>query len=185
MWRDLTVLIRSAMMQPSAPWCGRPRRAIPEVSVRKARKLIIRNFKLLKQGGDMPETDANTRNPDDAHSKTTDNNSSNIHEECKSLKIAEKDAEDEDPDRHLAKIAIQRKLTIMQLQEVKNRVKLYVLCDQRVWDDKGTGHVACVPSPEHQGATFIVVRLEHSEKNILESRILMDTIYQKQQVSTI
>lgn len=37
-----------------------------------------------------------------------------------------------------------------------------MLCDQRVWDDKGTGHVACVPSPEHQGATFIVVRLEHS-----------------------
>ncbi|VIO98198.1 Uncharacterized protein BM_BM3995 [Brugia malayi] len=165
------------MMQPSAPWCGRPRRAIHEVSVRRARKLIIRNFKLLKQGGDMLETDANTRNPDDAHSKTTDNNSSNIHEECKSLKIAEKDDEDEDPDRHLAKIAIQR--------EVKNRVKLYVLCDQRVWDDKGTGHVACVPSPEHQGATFIVVRLEHSEKNILESRILMDTIYQKQQETLI
>lgn len=39
-----------------------------------------------------------------------------------------------------------------------------MLCDQRVWDDKGTGHVACVPSPEHQGATFIVVRLEHSGK---------------------
>uniref|UniRef100_A0A8R1TXN7 Uncharacterized protein n=1 Tax=Onchocerca volvulus TaxID=6282 RepID=A0A8R1TXN7_ONCVO len=124
-------------------------------------------------GGDMPETDANVRNPDDAHSKTADNNSDNIQEECKSLKVAEKDAEDEDPDSHLAKIEIQR--------EVKNRVKLYVLCDQRVWDDKGTGHVACVPSPEHQGASFIVVRLEHSEKNILESRILMDTIYQKQQ----
>ncbi|EJD76774.1 CBR-SMK-1 protein [Loa loa] len=125
----------------------------------------------------MPETDANTRNPDDAHSTTADNNSGNIHEECKSLKIADKNAEDEDPNKHLAKITIQR--------EVKNRVKLYVLCDQRVWDDKGTGHVACVPSPEHQGATFIVVRLEHSEKNILESRILMDTIYQKQQETLI
>uniref|UniRef100_A0A0R3S0X4 RanBD1 domain-containing protein n=1 Tax=Elaeophora elaphi TaxID=1147741 RepID=A0A0R3S0X4_9BILA len=98
----------------------------------------------------MPETDASARNPDDAHSKTTESNSGNAHEECKSLKIADKDAEDEDPERHLAKIAIQR------FQEVKNRVKLYVLCDQRVWDDKGTGHVACVPSPEHQGATFIV-----------------------------
>ncbi|MCP9264803.1 SMEK (Dictyostelium Suppressor of MEK null)-like [Dirofilaria immitis] len=125
----------------------------------------------------MPETDANVRNPDDAGSKPVDNNSSKMQEECKSLKIADKGAEDEDPDRHLAKIAIQR--------EVKNRVKLYVLCDQRVWDDKGTGHVACVPSPEHQGATFIVVRLEHSEKNILESRILMDTIYQKQQSSSV
>ncbi|VDK85793.1 unnamed protein product [Litomosoides sigmodontis] len=124
----------------------------------------------------MPETDANVRNPDNTHPKTGDNNG-NVHEECKGLKIADKDAEDEDSERHLAKIAIQR--------EVKNRVKLYVLCDQRVWDDKGTGHVACVPSPEHQGATFIVVRLEHSEKNILESRILMDTIYQKQQVSAV
>uniref|UniRef100_A0A915PND4 Uncharacterized protein n=1 Tax=Setaria digitata TaxID=48799 RepID=A0A915PND4_9BILA len=125
-------------------------------------------------GDDMPETDGNARNPDDTDSKTSDSNSGNT-EECKNLKIADKVIEDEDPDRHLAKIAIQR--------EVKNRVKLYVLCDQRVWDDKGTGHVACVPSPGHQGATFIVVRLEHSDKNILESRILMDTIYQKQQVS--
>lgn len=56
----------------------------------------------------MPETDANDRNSDDAHSKTADNDSGNIHEECKSLKIADKDTEDENPDRHLAKIAIQR-----------------------------------------------------------------------------
>lgn len=56
----------------------------------------------------MPETDANVRDSDDTHSKTADNSSDSIHEECKGLKIAEKGAEDEDPDRHLAKIAIQR-----------------------------------------------------------------------------
>lgn len=56
----------------------------------------------------MPETDANARNPDDTHPKTGDSNNGNIHEECKGLKIADKDAEDEDSERHLAKIAIQR-----------------------------------------------------------------------------
>uniref|UniRef100_F1KRM0 Serine/threonine-protein phosphatase 4 regulatory subunit 3A n=1 Tax=Ascaris suum TaxID=6253 RepID=F1KRM0_ASCSU len=98
-------------------------------------------------------------------------------EECHSLKNVDGDGDDDDPNRHLAKVEIPR--------DVKNRVKLYVLCDQRIWDDKGTGHVACIPSPEHQGATFIVVRLEQNEKNVLESRILMDTIYQKQQETLI
>uniref|UniRef100_A0A1I7XKR8 RanBD1 domain-containing protein n=1 Tax=Heterorhabditis bacteriophora TaxID=37862 RepID=A0A1I7XKR8_HETBA len=71
------------------------------------------------------------------------------------------------------------------LQESRNRVKLYVLCEQRVWDDRGTGHVACVPVPDQQGFV-IIVKLEAaatgSEKNVLESKILMDTVYQKQQV---
>ncbi|VDN02411.1 unnamed protein product [Thelazia callipaeda] len=103
----------------------------------------------------MPKTDPNARISDDVLSKNLENDHN--QEECKSLKAANSNAEDEDhPDRHLAQIPIER--------DVKNRVKLYVLCDQRVWDDKGTGHVACVLSPEHQGATFIVVRLEHSGK---------------------
>lgn len=46
------------------------------------------------------------------------------------------------------------------LQDGRNRVKLYVLCEHRLWDDKGTGHVVCVSIPERQGITFIVVRLE-------------------------
>jgi hypothetical protein len=45
-------------------------------------------------------------------------------------------------------------------KDAHNRVKLYVLCDQRAWDDRGTGHVACVPMPDHPGSWCIVVRLE-------------------------
>ncbi|VDK46017.1 unnamed protein product [Anisakis simplex] len=78
----------------------------------------------------------------------------NQRDECRSLKNVDSDMEEDDPNRHLAKVEIPR--------DIRNRVKLYVLCDQRIWDDKGTGHVACVPSPEHQGATFIVVRLEQN-----------------------
>lgn len=56
----------------------------------------------------MPETETATRNPDDPLPKTVDNSSGDIHDECKSLKIADKDDEDEDPNRHLAKVSIQR-----------------------------------------------------------------------------
>ncbi|KAI1719250.1 component of IIS longevity pathway SMK-1 domain-containing protein [Ditylenchus destructor] len=71
------------------------------------------------------------------------------------------------------------------VRDAHNRVKLYVLCDQRVWDDRGTGHVACVQSRDQPDAWWIVVRLESNEKNVLESRILTDTIYQKQQGTLI
>lgn len=84
---------------------------------------------------------------------------------------------DEEFHPHLAKIGIPR--------NVRNRVKFYLLSDQRSWADRGTGHVACVSIPERQGVTFIVVRLEHGDKNVLESRILKDTIYQKQQETLI
>lgn len=69
-------------------------------------------------------------------------------------------------------------------RDSRNRVKLYVLCEQRVWDDRGTGHVACVQLPGQQ--TFvIIVKLESAEKNVLESKILQDTVYQKQQETLI
>ena len=80
---------------------------------------------------------------------------------------------DEDLRSRLAKVEIPRQL--------RNRVKLYVLCERQVWEDRGTGHVACVSFPERQEILFIVVRLEDAEKNLLESRILRDTVYQKQQ----
>ena len=38
-------------------------------------------------------------------------------------------------------------------------MKLYVLCEQRTWDDRGTGHVACVQVPG-QNVHVIIVRLE-------------------------
>ncbi|KAI1701060.1 serine/threonine-protein phosphatase 4 regulatory subunit 3 [Ditylenchus destructor] len=53
------------------------------------------------------------------------------------------------------------------------------------WKDRGAGHVACVQSPNQPDEWWIVVRLEFNEKNILESRILPDTIYQKQRGTVI
>lgn len=79
-------------------------------------------------------------------------------------------------------------------------MKLYVLNEKRVWDDRGTGHVTCTLN-DKLGGTTLVVRSEtdgNSEKicfyltlignsefsgtGLLESKIQMDTAYQKQQV---
>ncbi|KAI6223068.1 hypothetical protein M3Y99_01463900 [Aphelenchoides fujianensis] len=75
-----------------------------------------------------------------------------------------------------------------QVQIVKNstnRVKLYILCDQRTWDDRGTGHVACVQYPDDSTSWCLIVRLEANEKNVLESPVLRDTVYQRQQGTLI
>uniref|UniRef100_A0A914YYS9 Serine/threonine-protein phosphatase 4 regulatory subunit 3-like central domain-containing protein n=2 Tax=Panagrolaimus superbus TaxID=310955 RepID=A0A914YYS9_9BILA len=67
----------------------------------------------------------------------------------------------------------------------QNRVKLYVLHEQRSWDDKGTGHVACVRSPKKFDEWYLVVRLENEDTNVLESRITESTTYQRQQGTLI
>ncbi|KAI1690424.1 ring finger domain-containing protein [Ditylenchus destructor] len=61
-----------------------------------------------------------------------------------------------------------------------NRAKLYALSDQGVWDDRGTGHVDCVQSRDQPDAWWMVVQLGSNEKNVLESMILTNTIYEKQ-----
>lgn len=76
-------------------------------------------------------------------------------------------------------------------RDATNRVKLYVLCDQRIWEDRGTGHVVTHQlsaedgAPSNAGNTMVLVRLEGQNKNMLESRIQMDTVYQKQQETLI
>uniref|UniRef100_A0A0N5AP18 SMK-1 domain-containing protein n=1 Tax=Syphacia muris TaxID=451379 RepID=A0A0N5AP18_9BILA len=100
---------------------------------------------------------------------------------------------DEEFHPHLAKIGIPRASFTLDLNMILLccffiKLRFYLKCinsDQRSWADRGTGHVACVSIPERQGVTFIVVRLEHGDKNVLESRILKDTIYQKQQETLI
>ncbi|CAJ0573094.1 unnamed protein product, partial [Mesorhabditis spiculigera] len=94
------------------------------------------------------------------------------------------------PDEKPAEVKPKEKTELTKVdfaKEAKNRVKLYVLCDQKVWDDRGTGHVTCVTSPEQPNASFIVVQLETAgqKKNVLESRILQETAYQKQQETLI
>uniref|UniRef100_A0A1I7T8A2 SMK-1 domain-containing protein n=1 Tax=Caenorhabditis tropicalis TaxID=1561998 RepID=A0A1I7T8A2_9PELO len=76
-------------------------------------------------------------------------------------------------------------------RDASNRVKVYVLCDQRIWEDKGTGHVVTYQLPPDEenpskgGFTLVLVRLEGHSKNVLESRINMETVYQKQQETLI
>ncbi|CAD6197065.1 unnamed protein product [Caenorhabditis auriculariae] len=120
--------------------------------------------------------------------KKTDSKSTEKAKVNGSAKDKEKDKDDiqrigKPNKRHfLDHIEIQR--------EALNRVKLYVLCEQRVWDDRGTGHVMCISAndeeePQNSSSFVIVVRLEAQDKNVLESRILMDTVYQKQQETLI
>uniref|UniRef100_A0AC35TNZ8 SMK-1 domain-containing protein n=1 Tax=Rhabditophanes sp. KR3021 TaxID=114890 RepID=A0AC35TNZ8_9BILA len=61
------------------------------------------------------------------------------------------------------------------------RVKLYVLCEQKIWMDKGTGHVAIISLPQDQETSYIVVRLEMEEKNVLQRKIQKEANYEKQQ----
>nr|pir hypothetical protein F41E6.4 - Caenorhabditis elegans [Caenorhabditis elegans] len=83
----------------------------------------------------------------------------------------------------------EEKEVVDEKQDATNRVKLYVLCDQRIWEDRGTGHVVTHQlsaedgAPSNAGNTMVLVRLEGQNKNMLESRIQMDTVYQKQQLN--
>ncbi|KRX86720.1 Serine/threonine-protein phosphatase 4 regulatory subunit 3A, partial [Trichinella pseudospiralis] len=69
-------------------------------------------------------------------------------------------------------------------KDPSHRVKLYVLNEKRVWDDKGTGHVTCVFNESLQSHT-LTVRSEQDGSILLESKILNETAYQKQQETLI
>ena len=64
----------------------------------------------------------------------------------------------------------------------RSRVKLYTLNEERQWDDRGTGFVTCT-SPTASNANYsIVVKSELDDSILLESKIQLQTKYQKQQV---
>lgn len=56
------------------------------------------------------------------------------------------------------------------------------MLSKKSWDDKGTGHVACVRSPKKLDEWYLIVRLENEETNVLESKITESVTYQRQQV---
>ncbi|KAG9510636.1 Serine/threonine-protein phosphatase 4 regulatory subunit 3, partial [Fragariocoptes setiger] len=66
--------------------------------------------------------------------------------------------------------------------DTRRRVKVYALNADRQWDDKGTGHVALTAF--HDGMS-LVVKSEDDGSIILDSKIHMDTQYQKQQHTLI
>jgi len=71
------------------------------------------------------------------------------------------------------------------MADLKRRVKLYTLNEERQWDDRGTGHVTAAFSQHCDGDATLIVRAESDGNLLLESRILSDTAYQKQQETLI
>ncbi|XP_076812518.1 serine/threonine-protein phosphatase 4 regulatory subunit 3B-like [Clavelina lepadiformis] len=70
------------------------------------------------------------------------------------------------------------------MADTRRRVKVYTLNEDRQWDDCGTGHVSAVYTERLKGLS-LQVRAEQDGSLLLESRILSDTAYQKQQETLI
>ncbi|XP_068981969.1 serine/threonine-protein phosphatase 4 regulatory subunit 3 [Bombus flavifrons] len=70
------------------------------------------------------------------------------------------------------------------MTDTRRRVKLYALNVDRQWDDRGTGHVSSSYIDRLKGISLLV-RAENDGSVLLESRILPDTAYQKQQDTLI
>lgn len=70
------------------------------------------------------------------------------------------------------------------MTDTKRRVKLYALNADRQWDDRGTGHVSSSYVDRLKGMSLLV-KAESDGSLLLESKILADTAYQKQQETLI
>ncbi|KAH9517914.1 SMEK 2, suppressor of mek1 (Dictyostelium) [Dermatophagoides farinae] len=68
--------------------------------------------------------------------------------------------------------------------DTRRRVKLYMLNANRTWDDRGTGHVSSSYIDRLNGMSLLV-RAETDGSTLLESKIMPDTAYQKQQDTLI
>ena len=72
----------------------------------------------------------------------------------------------------------------MPVNETRRRVKLYALNVEKQWDDKGTGHVSS-SYVDRLKSYSLLVRAELDGSVLLESKILPETTYQKQQETLI
>ncbi|XP_048734187.1 serine/threonine-protein phosphatase 4 regulatory subunit 3A-like [Ostrea edulis] len=72
----------------------------------------------------------------------------------------------------------------MAASDTRRRVKLYLLDEKKVWEDKGTGHVSSAYVEKLKGMSLLV-RSEMDGSILLESRIRPETAYQKQQETLI
>ncbi|XP_078001272.1 serine/threonine-protein phosphatase 4 regulatory subunit 3-like isoform X2 [Glandiceps talaboti] len=70
------------------------------------------------------------------------------------------------------------------MADTRRRVKLYVLNEERQWDDRGTGYVSSAYVERLKGMSLLV-RAESDGTLLLESRIQHGTTYQKQQATLI
>ena len=65
-----------------------------------------------------------------------------------------------------------------------NRTKVYLLNDDGQWDDRGTGHAEIQYMPAEDAAFIIVMSEENAETSLLQTKIHMQDIYQRQQDTT-
>eukprot|EP01135_Chromosphaera_perkinsii_P002727 Nk52_evm95s226 gene=Nk52_evmTU95s226 len=71
-----------------------------------------------------------------------------------------------------------------EVTETRRRVKVYALNTESMWDDKGTGHVTCVPV-EELGGLVILVHSEVDKAMLLETKVVNEDIYKRQQGTLI
>ncbi|CAF0822269.1 unnamed protein product [Brachionus calyciflorus] len=68
--------------------------------------------------------------------------------------------------------------------DTRRRVKHYVLNDARQWVDRGTGHVSWIYN-DKQRSVSLVVKSESDASILLEAKILLSIVYQRQQDTLI
>lgn len=68
--------------------------------------------------------------------------------------------------------------------DTKRRVKHYVLNDARQWVDRGTGHVSWIYN-DKQKSVSLIVKSENDGSTLLEAKILLSIVYQRQQDTLI
>ena len=66
----------------------------------------------------------------------------------------------------------------------RRRVKLYALNEEGQWDDKGTGHITCQFSSDHDGFA-ICLHSEADNELLLEHKVSMQPIYANQNQTII
>lgn len=64
------------------------------------------------------------------------------------------------------------------------RVKLYLLESEGNWIDQGTGFVSCLPLHAQEGPSMVISR-EEDGAHLLQSRIVLDDVYERQGESII
>mmetsp|Transcript_29119 Transcript_29119/g.79506 ORF Transcript_29119/g.79506 Transcript_29119/m.79506 type:complete len:870 (+) Transcript_29119:94-2703(+) len=67
----------------------------------------------------------------------------------------------------------------------RHRAKVYCLNANGNWDDRGTGHAAVQYSPAEQAAFVVVISEDEGHQTLLQARVHMEDIYQRQQETIV
>mmetsp|Transcript_41571 Transcript_41571/g.69143 ORF Transcript_41571/g.69143 Transcript_41571/m.69143 type:complete len:821 (-) Transcript_41571:191-2653(-) len=67
----------------------------------------------------------------------------------------------------------------------RHRAKVYCLNENGQWDDRGTGHAAVQYSPAEEAAFVVVLSEDDGSSALLNARVHMEDIYQRQQETIV